>query len=225
MTPHLEILPPGQRLFWDEMAKCVPEPFVLYGGTAVALRHGHRSSVDFDYFSDQPLDHAALHRALPVLDGGQTLQKGPDAMVALVPIGGDEVKLSFFGGIGFGRVGEPDRIAAHAVLASPLDLLATKLKALHDRIEAKDYLDIEVLLRNGLTLTQGISASMALFGRSLNPYDTAKAVAWFKDGGLEQSLPLETRRYLGGVVASFDPLVMPARILSRRLATSIPGRD
>ncbi|WP_373321508.1 nucleotidyl transferase AbiEii/AbiGii toxin family protein [Rivihabitans pingtungensis] len=44
--------------------------FVLYGGTAIALRLGHRESVDFDFFSDRPLDrdpdHAAAGRLLSV---------------------------------------------------------------------------------------------------------------------------------------------------------------
>lgn len=30
--------------------------FALYGGTAIALRLGHRTSVDFDFFNDRPLD-------------------------------------------------------------------------------------------------------------------------------------------------------------------------
>lgn len=50
MTPHLEILPAAQRVFWDTMAGKVPHHFVLYGGTAIALRCGHRESVDFDFF-------------------------------------------------------------------------------------------------------------------------------------------------------------------------------
>jgi hypothetical protein len=30
--------------------------FVLYGGAAIALRLGHRQSVDFDFFSSRPLN-------------------------------------------------------------------------------------------------------------------------------------------------------------------------
>jgi hypothetical protein len=35
MIPRLDILPPQQRALWAELAS-VPQPFVLYGGTAVA---------------------------------------------------------------------------------------------------------------------------------------------------------------------------------------------
>lgn len=44
-APKLEILPLAQQRLWPELAG-VPRDFVLYGGTAIALRLGHRSSVD-----------------------------------------------------------------------------------------------------------------------------------------------------------------------------------
>jgi hypothetical protein len=150
VTPHLEVLPPAQRAFWYRIANGVPESFVLYGGTAVALRYGHRHSVDFDYFSDRPLDREHLVESLPAIRAGEVLQQSKETLTARIFIDGQPVKLSFFGEIGFGRVGQPD-VIDHRVIASPIDLLATKLKTLHDRIEAKDYLDIEALLKAGLT--------------------------------------------------------------------------
>ena len=42
-TPKLGILPFAQRRLWDEL-KHTPKEFVLYGGTALALRLAHRSS-------------------------------------------------------------------------------------------------------------------------------------------------------------------------------------
>ena len=50
-TPKLEILPHAQRRLWDELRQ-TPEEFVLYRGTALALRLGHRHSEDFDFFSN-----------------------------------------------------------------------------------------------------------------------------------------------------------------------------
>ena len=40
--------------------------FYLAGGTALALRHGHRRSVDFDFFRQDSVDTEALD--LTVLD-------------------------------------------------------------------------------------------------------------------------------------------------------------
>jgi hypothetical protein len=183
----------------------IPGHFVLYGGTAIALRLGHRRSVDFDLFATPPLDEARLRRALPVLQTSTLLQQDPETLVVTLPLGEGDVKLSFFGGVGFGRVGDPDLVSNGPAIASPLDLLATKLKVIHQRIEARDYLDIEALLRSGLSLNDGISAARALYGDAINPLMTAKAVAWFKEGGLEDELGQETRRFLEGASATLDP--------------------
>ena len=53
LEPKLEILSAAQRILWLELAT-VPDTFVLYGGTGLALRLGHRVSVDFDFFSSEP---------------------------------------------------------------------------------------------------------------------------------------------------------------------------
>jgi hypothetical protein len=46
LTPDVNILPASQQSVWDQL-RPTPEDFVLYGGTALALRLGHRQSVDF----------------------------------------------------------------------------------------------------------------------------------------------------------------------------------
>jgi hypothetical protein len=58
-TPNLSILPEPQRRLWAEL-RDTPKTFVLYGGTALALRLGHRQSEDFDFFSNKPFRSAAL---------------------------------------------------------------------------------------------------------------------------------------------------------------------
>lgn len=217
MTWRLDVLPSAQRAFWDGEAERVPAHYVLYGGTAVALRHGHRQSVDFDFFTEAALDEPALRAALPLLAGAIVLHRAPGTLTVSVALAGEPVKLSFFAGITFGRVGVPERHGPQPPLASPLDLLATKLKALLERIEPKDYLDVEVLLRSGLSLEAGTAALHALFGTAVNPLDVAKAVAWFREGGLEARLPEGTRRYLTERAAAFQPPAAALPILSHRL--------
>ncbi len=58
-TPHLSILPVEQRDFWPRLGP-TPKHFVLYGGTALALRLEHRESVDFDFFSHRPFSSFEL---------------------------------------------------------------------------------------------------------------------------------------------------------------------
>ena len=59
-----DILPATQRRLWDS-GLGVPAHFVLCDGTALALRLGHRQSVDFDFFSAENFSPDALLRALP----------------------------------------------------------------------------------------------------------------------------------------------------------------
>lgn len=72
--PHVQVLPQAQQRLWPELAK-LPKHFVLYGGTALALRLGHRSSVDFDFFTSEPFVSEDLLRSIEVLQGGKILQK------------------------------------------------------------------------------------------------------------------------------------------------------
>lgn len=64
-TPNLGILPPSQLELWPELA-ATPPHFTMYGGTALALRLGHRTSVDFDFFSAQSFDPERLANAVPI---------------------------------------------------------------------------------------------------------------------------------------------------------------
>jgi hypothetical protein len=66
-SPKLNILPPSQRILWKEL-KATPKHFVLYGGTALALRLGHRISENFDFFTNatfepQDLAEQILYRS------------------------------------------------------------------------------------------------------------------------------------------------------------------
>ncbi|HMG86612.1 MAG TPA: nucleotidyl transferase AbiEii/AbiGii toxin family protein [Terracidiphilus sp.] len=189
LSPRLEVLPQAQRLLWPDLQPASTLGFALYGGTAIALRLGHRTSVDFDFFCDAPLDRGVLFATLPLLGAARVLQDRPDTLTFLVsPNGGssDTVKISFFGSINFGRVGVPqwttDRVAQ---VASPEDLLGTKLKVILQRVEAKDYSDIAAILESGTSLALGLGAARALFGPAFQPSECLKALVYFEGGDLE----------------------------------------
>ena len=82
--PRMDILPPAQLRLWSELRPITDHGFVLYGGTAIALRLGHRTSVDFDFFSDQPLDRKAVITSLPFGDQSTVLQDEPNTLTLLV---------------------------------------------------------------------------------------------------------------------------------------------
>lgn len=155
---------------------------MLYGGTAVALHLGHRQSVDFDFFSERAFDPDVLYRKLPFMAGAEVLQSEPNSLTVLVrrgPHEDDTVKVSLFGNLDFGRVGEPLRSPdGTMVVASKEDLLGHKLKVLMQRVEVKDYLDIDALLRADVSLDRGLAAAQSLFP-AFSPAQGLKALTYF----------------------------------------------
>ncbi|MEO7223361.1 MAG: nucleotidyl transferase AbiEii/AbiGii toxin family protein [Devosia sp.] len=181
--PRLEILPAAQRELWNSLAPTIDMRLVLYGGTAIALQLGHRHSIDFDFFGAAALNKPALVKSMPFLDEAAVLQDEPNTLVVSASLPSGPVKLSFFGGLSIGRVGEPRETQDGVmVVASLLDLMVTKLKAILDRAEAKDYVDIAALLRSGLSLTEGLAAFRTLFGGE--PAVVLRAIGYFGDGDL-----------------------------------------
>lgn len=214
---RLDALPEPQRALWEEDLQGLPAGFVLYGGTAIAFHLGHRQSVDFDFFSSSPLDRAALRAGCPIVSAAKTLQDEPDTLTVVADKAGVPVKLSFFGGIDFGRVGEPIRVLNHPPVASRIDLLGTKLATVTQRIEARDYVDIAALLRSGLTINEGVAALLALYGTQASGLQSVKTIAWFRDGNLEALLPHDVKETLVRAAASYDPHTGPASKRSARL--------
>lgn len=213
-APRVGVLPPAQRALWPEL-RAVPMRYVLYGGTALALRLAHRASVDFDFFAHDPLDHRELEATLSFVAQGETLQEGPNERTVLARRAGESVKVSFFGGVTIGRVGEPEATDDGVLrVASLLDLGATKLKALLQRVEAKDYRDVLALLDHGVPLADILGAARALFGPAFNPLVAQKALAWFEGGDLD-ALGEDTRRRLVAEATRDLHVVPPARRSTR----------
>jgi hypothetical protein len=207
MIPRLDILPRSQRALWAELT-AIPPNFVLYGGTALALRLGHRTSEDFDFFSNQSFQPDELERRIPFLVGSTRLQSSPSTLVSLVDRNGP-VKVSFFGGLTLRRAQDPERLEDPGfAVASLLDLAATKVKAVQDRAEAKDYIDVSRLLEEGIDLSRALGAAVAVYGTVFNPLLSLKALSYFADGDLS-SLSDAIRSRLIGAVSKVDPNQIP----------------
>ena len=192
--PRFEILPPAQREIWSSLSPAADLGFVLYGGTAIALQLGHRQSVDFDFFCFDPLDKGELRTALPFVADAEIEQDEPDTLVVVARMPSGPVRLSFFGGIGFGRVDEPLQSRDGVVLVAALnDVMATKLKATLDRAEAKDYVDLAAMLASGVLLSRALSTFRAMFRGE--PATALVSIGYFEDGDLP-SLPTRERTIL-----------------------------
>ena len=211
--PQLNVLPAPQRRLWPELRQ-VPKDFVLYGGTAAVLWLGHRTSVDFDFFSTNAFTPECLLREIQFLAGGTPLQSAPNTLTFLLEREGP-VKVSFFGGLTFGRVGIPVQARATTLaVASKLDLAATKARVVVERAERKDYLDMAALLKSGIDLPTALGSARALFGEMFNPMITLKALSYFGDGDLSL-LPDDIKRFLSQQASQVKTIPTVPRLSER----------
>jgi len=194
-TPKLEILPFAQRQLWNEL-KDTPKEFVLYRGTALALRLGHRSSEDFDFFANHSFAPDVLRKTIPHLRDAEMVQFEHDTLTAIVDRGGP-VKVSFFGGLTLNRVQDPDVAPDNGIrVASLLDVAATKLATIQQRAQARDYEDIAAIIASGISLSEVLAAAIAVYGKHFNGALSLKALTFFADGDLPQLSSLTQRKFL-----------------------------
>jgi hypothetical protein len=182
-SPNLSILPKPQRAIWTELG-ATPKQFVLYGGTALALRLGHRVSEDFDFFTNSTFAPEDLLKRIPYLQGGKIVLLRENTLTCLLDRSGP-VPLSFFGGLGLNRVADPDTARDNGVqVASLMDLAGCKMAVVQRRAEAKDYRDVAALLDNGVDLSKALAAARAIYGEQFEPATTLRALSYFADGDL-----------------------------------------
>jgi hypothetical protein len=183
---HLSILPPPQRTLWDVLVSQADGlrdgDYYLAGGTGLALQLGHRQSVDFDFFSQQPGLVEGTEAWLQQIPGYLTRDLERDTLHAEVA----GVKLSFIGAYKYPLVA-PTVDAGGIRIAAPLDIGLMKLLAITHRATPRDYLDLAALLRSGWSLPALLGASTRKYGVGFNPMVSLRALTAFDD--LEGELP------------------------------------
>lgn len=214
MSAHkLEILPQAQRRLWNEL-KNTPQEFVLYGGTALALRLGHRTSEDFDFFSNRPFLPDVLRKTIGYLQDAEMRQFEENTLTAIVNRDGP-VKVSFFGGLKLNRVQDPDVMPDNGIkVASLLDIAATKLATIQQRAQARDYEDVLALSGAGVSLSEMLAAAESVYGSTFNGTLSLKALTFFADGDLPTLSPaIQSRlRTLASQVSLQQIPLMRARV-------------
>jgi hypothetical protein len=181
--PRTDILPAAQQEIWRGLAAAPELALVLYGGTAVALHLGHRVSVDFDFFSSASLNKEQIGASFAFMRGATTIQEDTNTLVVIAAMPSGPVKVSFFGGLGLGRLNNPLRTEDSILLvASMEDLLATELNAMLDRAESKDYRDIAAMLFAGVSLERALGAFAKMYDK--DPALPLRAMGFFEDGDL-----------------------------------------
>jgi hypothetical protein len=137
-------------------------------------------------------------------------QRGPNTLAGIVERGGP-VKFSFFGLPGISRLAQPHLAPDNGLrVASLLDLAGTKAAVVQQRAEAKDYTDIDAILRDGrIDLPTALAAAQEIYGTQFNPQITLKALSFFDDGNLRR-LPKATKDRLARAAREVDLGRLPA---------------
>jgi len=119
--------------------------FSLVGGTALALRYGHRRSIDLDLFSPQKFDTQKIIQALENNFSGFTY-KGDDNPVGLFAFI-DGVKVDFVQQHYHKLI---DKITDEQGIRifGNRDMMAMKVFAILKRAQKKDFWDVDELLRH-----------------------------------------------------------------------------
>ena len=211
LAPRLDILPPPQRDLWPELA-ATPQGFILYGGTAIALRLGHRESVDFDFSAFAMSVSSSLLGEIPYLRAAEILQSAPGTITLRVDRGGS-VKLSFFGPLRMGQVDAPEVALGNGIaVASLRDLAGVKVAVVTQRVEVKDYVDVHALLVAGVPLAEMLAAAAVIYGGEFNPLVALKALAYHEDlYGFSQGARGDLLRAIRGVDVRRLPVITPYR--------------
>jgi len=200
---NLTILPPPQRRLWDELA-CIPGDFVLYGGTAIALRLGHRESLDFDFSARANIDPAQLIARVACLANCEPVQMDGNTLTARVDREGP-VLLSFFGVPRLPVLRTPEQFDDPPLkIGDLLELGGMTALVVQKRAEVKDYLDIHALLSGGYSLAELLAAADFLYRPSFTPELTLKSLCFFDDGNLAL-VPAGVRRDLMRAARACDP--------------------
>jgi hypothetical protein len=216
LTPKLDILQASQRELWHRI-RPTPKHFVLYGGTALALRLGHRESIDFDFFSNRPFQALELLGSIAYLENQRVTQQSENTLSCEIGTAKEAVKISFFGGLPLGQIEAPDRIESNGIaVASLTDIFGMKCATIPQRNETKDYLDIHALITQGsMDLAQGLASARAIYGRQYNPVMTLQALSYFDD--LPDPLPEKVKTALTRAVKSVSLQNLPQIVAPRKI--------
>ncbi|MCK9351228.1 MAG: nucleotidyl transferase AbiEii/AbiGii toxin family protein [Candidatus Paceibacterota bacterium] len=195
---HYEILDEQRRNILPLLAP-LKNDFYLAGGTALALQLGHRDSVDFDFFSEKPLDTQKLFETLRGMFAGHELVKIQEEMDTLSVVVDERIKLSFFS---YSYPMLSDLInEEYFRLADIKDIACMKLSAVTGRASNKDYIDLYYILQ-----TLPLSHLLILAGQKFDSLDTnliLKSLIYFEDVNYEPILFKEGKEVSFEVVKTF----------------------
>ena len=146
--------------------ECI-KPYILCGGTALAIQIGHRKSENLDFVmwrtsnTDKPeVNWNAIEKELKEKIGEieNFNMLGFDQVEFLVK----GVKFSFFVSDNFSPVSSPINYLGNIRLADIEAIMAMKMEVMLRRMKFRDYYDIYCILQNNYSIHKGIEKALSL---------------------------------------------------------------
>ncbi|MBO5728635.1 MAG: nucleotidyl transferase AbiEii/AbiGii toxin family protein [Paludibacteraceae bacterium] len=143
------------------------KPYILCGGTALAMQIGHRKSEDLDFMmwrlskTEKPevnwnLIEKELKENIGEIENFNML--GFDQVEFLVK----GVKFSFFVSDNYSPVSSPVHYLGNIRLADIDSILAMKMEVMLRRMKFRDYYDVYSILKEGYSIHNGIEKALTL---------------------------------------------------------------
>jgi len=149
--------------------------FHLAGRTALALRLGHRISVDLDFFKSGPFAPPDVVDELDALTGSSSkIVQQSEGSVALI---NQETKFELLR-YDSALLEPVDQIEGISLVSLP-DNVAMKLSALAGRGSKKDFVDLAALLET-IEISEMLDWYRRKFPNS-DPFIVMKSLTWFED--------------------------------------------
>ena len=121
------------------------QKFSLVGGTALALRYGHRSSIDLDLFCHEKFDHTRIESELKIEFGSNfVFESGHKNIGIFCNIQRIKVDIIYYPHPPIEEVVMEDQIRMY----SSGDISAMKIQAILGRAKKKDFWDLYELLQH-----------------------------------------------------------------------------
>lgn len=171
----VEILTENQKKVLSKLSFLTNVDLYLAGGTALALQLGHRTSLDFDFYTKKHLDPADLYEKIEKIFGKDVSQAGQAKDTLFCNIKGVDVSFFWYQ---YPLLRKPIKILG-VNTASVEDIAAMKLIAISRRPAERDYVDVFFLLKR-FELKE-----MFLFAKkkypNINSYFSLRALTYFED--------------------------------------------
>jgi len=121
------------------------QKFSLVGGTALALRYGHRSSIDLDLFCHEKFDHTVIESELKIEFSDKfVFESGHKNIGIFCNIQRIKVDIIYYPHPPIAEVVVEDKIRMY----SSADISAMKIQAILGRAKKKDFWDLYELLQH-----------------------------------------------------------------------------